>query len=338
MKAVLLQQPKEIDIVEVPRPDQQGKVLIQVRSMGICGSDIAAYKGVSPLVTYPRILGHEIAGDVVSVPEQSEGVAVGDRVIVEPYRYCGACYPCQIGRTNCCEHLKVIGVHEDGGMREYYAHDPHLIHRVPDALAWDRIPMIEPLSIAIHGIHRLNVQAGEHVAITGAGQIGLLAAQVARYLHAIPILIDPVRERLELARQIGIEHVIDPVTEDAAQKIQTITSGRLVEAFLEASGSAAAVRSSIDLTHYAGRVAFLGWPKDEVSLPTFLFTKKELDVRGSRNSVGEFPLAIELLASDRINVDTLISKVIAFDDIPEYVRLIAEHPADYIKVIAVFPS
>lgn len=223
-------------------------------------------------------------------------------------------------------------------MREYYAHDPHLIHRVPDALGWDRIPMIEPLSIAIHGIHRLNVQVGEHVAITGAGQIGLLAAQVVRYLHAIPILIDPVRERLELARQIGIEHVIDPVTEDAAQKIQTITSGRLVEAFLEASGSAAAVRSSIDLTHYAGRVAFLGWPKDEVSLPTFLVTKKELDVRGSRNSVGEFPLAIELLASDRVNVDTLISKVIAFDDIPEYVRLIAEHPADYIKVIAVFPS
>lgn len=338
MNAVLLRQPKDIDIVEVPRPEQQEKVMIQVRSMGICGSDIAAYKGISPLVTYPRILGHEVAGEVVSVPEQSAGVAVGDRVIVEPYRYCGACYPCQIGRTNCCENLHVIGVHEDGGMREYYAHDAHLIHRVPDSLAWDRIPMIEPLSIAIHGIHRLNVQAGEHVAITGAGQIGLLAAQVALYLEAIPILIDPLRERLELAREFGIAHVIDPTTEDAALKIQTITGGRLVEAFLEASGSAAAVRSSIDLTHYAGRVAFLGWPKDEVSLPTFLFTKKELDVRGSRNSVGEFPLAIELLTTGAVKVDALISKVIAFDDIPEYVRLIAEQPANYIKVLAVFPS
>lgn len=334
MKAVLLREPKDIAIVDVPRPEDREKVIVQIISAGICGSDIAAYKGVSPLVTYPRILGHEVAGEVVSVPEENKGISVGDRVIVEPYRYCGACYPCQIGRTNCCERLNVIGVHEDGGMREYYAHDPHLIHRVPDSLAWDRIPMIEPLSIAIHGIHRLNVQAGEHVAITGAGQIGLLAAQVAQYLEATPILLDPLRKRLELAQQFGIEHVIDPTAGDTAQKIQTITGGRLVEAFLEASGSAAAVRSSIELTHYAGRVAFLGWPKDEVALPTFLFTKKELDVRGSRNSVGEFPLATELLATGKVKVDALISKVIAFDDIPEYVRLIAENPSDYIKVIA----
>jgi len=334
MKAVLLKQPKDIGIVDIQRQDDEKKVTLAVVAMGICGSDIAAYKGISPSVTYPRILGHEVAGEVVSVPENDQGIGIGDRVIVEPYRYCGSCYPCQLGRTNCCEDMRVIGVHEDGGMCEYYSHELKWIHKVPDSIPWKYIPMIEPLSIAIHGIHRLDVHAGEHVAITGAGTIGLLAAQVALHVDAVPILIDPIPKRLEIAQKIGVSHVFDPTKDDLAQGIKDITGGRMVEAFLEASGAPAAIRSSLNLIHYAGRVALLGWPKEEVQLPTYLITRKELDVRGSRNSAREFPLAIELLEQDSVKVDSIVTHVIDFDEIPEYIKLVSEHPANYVKVIA----
>ncbi|PID55832.1 alcohol dehydrogenase [candidate division KSB3 bacterium] len=335
MKTILLHQAHDIALVD----RQQGKAQddrcqIRVVSMGVCGSDIAAYKGTSPLVTYPRVLGHEIAGEVVSIPENPQGIQAGDRVIVEPYRYCGHCYPCQLGRTNCCENLKVIGVHEDGGMQEYYAHDVHLIHRVPDTIPWELVPMVEPLSIAIHGIHRLDVKENEYVAITGAGPIGLLAAQFALHLGARPVVIDPVRERLELAQTIGVQYVFDPMQDDLQQEIPKITGGRMVEAFLEASGAQAAVRSSLDVVHYAGRIAFLGWPKEEISLPTFLITKKELDIRGSRTSVQEFPLAISLIAEKAVDVEAVITNIIRFDQIPEYVAAIAERPGDFMKVIA----
>ena len=334
MKTILLHQAHDIAIVDRPQEPAEGKCVVRVVSMGICGSDIAAYKGISPLVSYPRVLGHEVAGEVVSIPENPHGIQAGEHVIVEPYRYCGACYPCQLGRTNCCEDLKVIGVHEDGGMCEYYAHDAHLVHRVPDQIPWEHVPMVEPLSIAIHGIHRLGVKEGEYVAITGAGPIGLLAAQFAMYLGAQPIMIDPVRERLELAQNIGVKHAFSPIADDLQQKIPKITGGRMVEAFLEASGASAAVRSSLDLIHYAGRIAFLGWPKEEISLPTFLITKKELDVRGSRNSVQEFPLAIKLIAEKAVDVEPVITNIIIFDDIPNYVAAIAERPGDFMKVIA----
>jgi 2-desacetyl-2-hydroxyethyl bacteriochlorophyllide A dehydrogenase len=334
MKAVLLKQAKDIDIVDIQRQEQKEKVAIKVGAVGICGSDIAAYKGLSPLVIYPCILGHEVAGEIVSIPDKKSGIDIGERVIVEPYMYCGMCYPCKIGRTNCCENMRVIGVHEDGGMREYFSHDPKLIHKVPDSLPWEHVPMVEPLSIAIHGIHRLEVQAGEHVAITGAGPIGLLAAQVALYLDAVPILIDPIVERLELAQQIGVLNVLNPTKGDLVKEVQKITGGRMAEAVLEASGAPAAVRSSLDLIHYAGRIALLGWPKEEISLPTYLITRKELDVRGSRNSAKEFPLAIELLAKGAVKVKPIITHIIDLDEVPEYVRLIAENPQQYVKVIA----
>ncbi len=334
MKAVCLHQATDIAIIDIPRKETEQEIEIQVNAVGICGSDIAAYKGISPMVTYPRILGHEVAGTITQIPQHCEGFAVGNRVIVEPYMYCGQCYPCNIGRTNCCENMNVIGVHQDGGMSEYYAHPPTLIHKVPDSLLWEHVPMVEPLSIAIHGVHRLDVKAGEHVAITGAGPIGLLAAQVVQHFDAVPILIDPLEKRLNLAREIGIKHIVNPVNNNLVEQILTLTGGRLVEAFLEASGAAPAIKSTLELIRYAGRIAFLGWPKEEIALPTYLITKKELDVRGSRNSVREFPLAIELLATSAVKVDQIITHIIPFDDIAEYIKKIAEFPADYVKVIA----
>ena len=155
MKSVCLQAPGQIGLVDLPTQTRQaGEILIGVRSAGICGSDIGAYKGVNPLVSYPRVIGHEIAGEVVEVAADESVFMVGDRVILEPYVYCGRCYPCSIGHTNCCENLTVRGVHIEGGMAEYVSHPRHLLHKVPDGISWHLVPMAEPLVISMHAVNQ----------------------------------------------------------------------------------------------------------------------------------------------------------------------------------------
>lgn len=337
MKAICIQSPGEIRVENVPKPIcSDGQIVIKVRSAGICGSDIGAYRGVNPLVSYPRVIGHEIAGEVAQIPESETEFAVGDRVVLEPYVYCGECYPCSLGRTNCCENLRVLGVHIDGGMCEYFAHPRHLIHKVPDAIPWHILPMAEPLVISMQAVNRPQVKAGEHVAITGAGPIGLLAAQYALTLGARPILIDPVQERLDFALTLGVQHVVNPVTCDAVEAIKDITDGRMAEVVIEASGDARAIRSSIDYVSYAGRISLVGWPKSDISLPTGLFTKKELTIVGSRNSVGMFPQSLQLIADKKIDVEALITLAVSADEVPGVVQDISAHPERYMKVIAVF--
>lgn len=337
MKSVCLKQPGDISVVDIP-PQSRGpdQVLIKVRSAGICGSDIGAYKGVNPLVSYPRIIGHEIAGEVVEVAADETEYKVGDRVILEPYVYCGKCYPCSIGHTNCCENLTVRGVHIEGGMAEYVSHPRQLLHKVPDGIPWELVPMAEPLVIAMHAVQQAEVKAGEHVVVTGAGQIGLLAAQYALTLEAIPIVVDPVDARLALARSLGVPRTINPTTADALQEIQRLTAGRMAEAVIEASGDARAIRASIDYVAYAGRIALVGWPKNEIALPTALFTKKELTIRGSRNSVGQFPESLRLIAEGRVNVAPLVSATVPLVEVPSMVAAIAAHPDRYLKVTSIF--
>ena len=337
MKTVLLQQPGEIRISEIEQTQRlPGQVLIKVRSAGICGSDIGAFKGVNPLVTYPRIIGHEIAGEVIEVPDDERDLKPGDRVILEPYVYCGKCYPCSIGHTNCCENLTVRGVHIEGGMAEYVSHPRHLLHKVPDSIPWHLVPMAEPLVIGMHAVKQSETRPGEHVVITGAGQIGLLAAQYALTLGAIPIVVDPVDERLALARKLGIAHTLNPVSCDVVAEIKAITGGRMAEVVIEASGDARAIRGAIDYVAYAGRISLVGWPKDDVPLPTGLFTKKELTIRGSRNSVGQFPESLQLIADGKVDVAALLTKTVSMDETPATVADIAAHPERYLKVTCVF--
>ena len=333
MKTVLLKQPGEIGISEIEKTSRrENEVLLKVRSAGICGSDIGAYKGVNPLVSYPRIIGHEIAGEVVEVAADEKTFRVGDRVILEPYVYCGQCYPCSIGHTNCCENLTVRGVHIEGGMAEYVSHPRHLLHKVPENIPWHLIPMAEPLVIAMHAVKQSEVKAGEHVAITGAGQIGLLAAQYALTLGALPIVVDPVDERLALATRLGVPHVINPVSQDAVAQIKSITRARMAEAAIEASGAASAIRAMVDYVAYAGRIALVGWPKSDIPMPTALFTKKELTIRGSRNSVGQFPESLRLIAEGKVDVAALLTKTVSLEETPATVVDIAEHPERYLKV------
>ena len=336
MKSVCLKQPGDISLVDVPaQKREKDQVLIKVRSAGICGSDIGAYKGVNPLVTYPRIIGHEIAGEVVEVGDEETEFKVGDRVIIEPYVYCGKCYPCSIGHTNCCENLTVRGVHIEGGMAEFISHPRHLLHKVPAGIPWHLVPMAEPLVISMHAIKQAETKAGQHVVVTGAGQIGLLAAQYALVLGAIPIIVDPVEERLALARSLGVTHTINPAKSDAVAEILSITQGRMAEAVIECSGAAPAIRGAVDYVSYAGHIVLVGWPKSEIPMPTGLFTKKELTIRGSRNSVGQFPESLRLIAEGKVNVEALLTKTVSLEETPATVADIAANPDKYLKVTCV---
>ncbi|HHW7508143.1 TPA: zinc-dependent alcohol dehydrogenase [Mannheimia haemolytica] len=337
LKSVCLVEPNKVGIQTVSYPVKgENDVLIKVEGMGICGSDIGAFRGTNPLVTYPRILGHEIVGTVIEPGKgMPNNINVGDRVIIEPYIYCGHCYPCSIGRTNCCESLKVLGVHIDGAMQEVVRHPAHMIIKAPD-MPIHELALAEPLTISLHAIHRTKVKAGEHVAIIGAGAIGLMAALVAKAYGATPILIDILDKRLDYAKSIGIPHTINPTKENDLEAIKSITNGRMAEVVIEASGANVAVQNTLKYTSFAGRIALTGWPKTETPLPTNLITFKELNIYGARTSKGEFEEALELLASRRIKPKDIISKVITFDEIPHYIEELSANPDDYLKIIAVF--
>lgn len=334
MKALFLEDTKVFKMKDIPMKEEQNKVTIKVKTMGICGSDISAYKGVLPLGTLPRVLGHEIAGEIVSVPKNDKGLKAGDKVAVEPYKYCGKCYPCSIGRTNSCENMRVIGVHENGGYMEYINHDIHLVHKVPEDMSPIHAAMVEPLTISMQAVDRVLVKKGEHVVITGAGTIGLLAALYVKYLGAVPIVVDPAVKRLEIAKELGMDYVFDPVNEDVVEKISRITNKKMAEVVIEASGAVAAVKSSIDYVSYTGRISLVGYPNEEIPLPTFLITKKELDIKGARNCVKKFPEAIQLIYEGKVNVKPIITNVIGFEEMPEYFKKISKNPNDYLKVIA----
>jgi 2-desacetyl-2-hydroxyethyl bacteriochlorophyllide A dehydrogenase len=335
MKAIVVRAPEDISVKEVSPPERrENEVLIKVRGMGICGSDIGAYKGTNPLVTYPRIIGHEIAGEVLGTPRGETEMMPGDRVVIEPYVYCSRCYPCKNGRTNCCENLTVRGVHIDGGMSEFCVHPRHLVHKVPVDVPWKHLAMVEPLTISVHAVQRVRLAKGEHVVVTGSGPIRLLAAQYALTIGAVPIMVDPIDERLVFARSLGIPHGINPVKENAVDRIREMTRGRMAEAVVEASGSDAAIRSIADYAAYSGRISLVGWPKGEVSLTTAMFTKKELDVMGSRNSLRAFAECIDLIAGNRIDVASLITRTVSLEEVPAAVGEIAAHPEKFMKVVA----
>lgn len=338
MKAVYMEKPWNIEISDVQMPEpKEGEALLRVKSAGICGSDIGAFRGTNGLVSYPRIIGHEIAGEVISIPENNKnGIKPGDRVIVDPYLYCGHCYPCSIGRTNCCVDLKVLGVHVDGGMAEYFCHPADMLLKVPDDMPWDIIPLAEPLTIALHGIHRLNLKAGEHIAINGAGPIGLLAAMVALHYGAEPIMIDLVKERLDFAKSLGVRYTINLREEDLVEKVSEYTNGRMAECVMEASGANSAIRATLDIVSHAGRIALTGWPKQETPIPTDMITRKEVDVRGARTSAGEFPEAIDLIYHQKVDARRILTKVISIDEAPETIRDIEKNPGDYMKVNILF--
>ncbi|MDD4849824.1 MAG: zinc-binding alcohol dehydrogenase family protein [Gemmiger sp.] len=335
MKAIKISEPWKVSCVEMEKPvPQPGQALIKVVAAGICGSDIGAFRGTNSLVSYPRVIGHELAGIVEAIPaDNKKGIQVGDRVVVDPYLYCGHCYPCSVGRTNCCTDLKVLGVHVDGGMAEYYTHPADMLIKIPEGMSWEQAAMAEPLTISLHGIHRGGLKAGEYCAIIGAGPIGLVAGMVAQAYGAHAILLDLVQERLDFAKSVGIEYTVNSGSEDAVARVAEITGGCMAQQVMECSGANPAVRMTLDLVSNAGRITLTGWPKKETSLPTDLITKKEVDIRGARTSAGEFEEALDLILTKKVDMTKILTKTISLAEAPDTIIDIEKNPGDYMKVV-----
>lgn len=335
MKAIKLDSPWKVNGTDIAKPvPAAGEALIRIVTAGICGSDIGAFRGTNGLVSYPRVIGHELAGIVEEIPENNKnGIKAGDRIVVDPYIYCGRCYPCRIGRTNCCTSLKVLGVHVDGGMAEYFTHPADLLVKIPEGMSWAEAAMAEPLTISLHGIHRGGFKSGEYCAVIGAGPIGLAAGLIAQAYGGHAILIDLVQERLDFAGSIGIEYVVNSGTEDAGARIAEITGGDMAQLVMECSGANAAIRNALDYVSNAGRITLTGWPKNETSLPTDLITKKEVDISGARTSANEFCEALELIHTKRVDMNKMLTRVISLGEAPETIIDIEKNPGNYMKVV-----
>ncbi|HKQ40653.1 MAG TPA: zinc-binding alcohol dehydrogenase family protein [Verrucomicrobiae bacterium] len=303
MKAAIFDAPKAMHVGDwhtpVPGPDE---VLVKVRAAGICAGDMYIFQGRNPYAKYPVIGGHEICGEVD-----------GKLVVVEPFVGCGKCYPCRIGKSNCCANLKVLGVHSDGGYADYMVAPKRNIHPVPDGLSPMWASFAEPLAIGVQSCRRGALRGGEVMLILGAGPIGLALIEVAKAKGARPVVTDVLDARLEFARELGAEAL--KADDTLLQKVLDLTNGEGAPVVIEATGNAKAMESTVDLVAAGGRIVIVGLVKKGtmVSFPGLDFTRKEMTIVGSRASVNCFPEALELLASGKIRYPKVASEFSLWD-------------------------
>ena len=313
MRQVVLEEPRVVSVrqADVPRPGT-GQALVRLRWAGICGSDLSAYRGTSPLVSYPRVLGHELLVVVIAAPHGS-GLQ-GRRAVVEPLLPCGACRACRLGRPNCCADLRVMGVHVDGGMAEAAAIAARQLHAVPEGVPDELAVLAEPTTIAYHAVRRAGVEAGGLAVVIGAGTVGLLVAQLLRRTRGCRVLVHDLDPwRLAAAERLGATAVAG----DAAAVVAAVrraTDGEMADVVFEATGNAACTRLSTDLVAHAGRIVLIGWNRGPVAVDTVTLMRKEVDLVGSRNSVAAFPPVLRLLADGAVDAGVMITHRLSLDD------------------------
>ena len=306
MHKVVLEAPKAVHVAEAVSPAiVTGQALVRLRSAGICGSDLAAYRGTSPLVSYPRVLGHELLVDVLECADRPE--LVGHRAVVDPMVRCGRCRACRAGRYNCCAQLQVMGVHVDGGMQEVRAFESQRLFVVPDSMPDDIAVLAEPLTIAYHAVQRSRIAAGEVAVVFGAGAIGLLIAQLlVRARGCQTLVIDVDLWRLSVAQTLGATP-LQGNEYTLTEAVARATGGEMAGVVFEATGNTFCTRMTTSLVAQAGRIVLLGWNKGPVEIDTVSLMRKEVDLVGSRNSVNAFPAVLRLLADGVIDAKIMIT-------------------------------
>jgi L-gulonate 5-dehydrogenase len=326
MRAVIMHAPHDMRLGEreVPQPGP-GEVVVAVRAAGICAGDMYLYLGKNPYATYPIVGGHEIAGQVAALGEGVTGPAPGTLVAVEPFVSCGVCYPCRMGKRNCCARLQVIGGHVDGGYAEYVRAPAGNLHVVPAGLSPLWASFAEPVAIGVQACRRAQVQADEYVLILGAGPIGLALVEVAQARGARVVIADVLPARLQAAAALGAEAL--PAGEGLLPSVLAQTGGEGAAVVIEATGNPQAMESTVDLVAAGGRIVIVGLVKQgvTVTLPALDFTRKEMTVLGSRASVNCFPEALDLLARGAITYPGVAT---AFDlwEAPQVFARLADEP------------
>jgi L-gulonate 5-dehydrogenase len=326
MRAVVMSAPYEIAVTDraMPTPGP-GEVMVAVKATGICAGDMYIYLGKNPYVVYPQVGGHEISGVVAGVGDGVSGLASGTAVVVEPFLGCGRCYPCRVGKANCCANLQIIGVHRAGGFAEYVLAPAEKIHPVPAGLSPLFASFAEPVAIGVQACRRGMVSAADEVLILGCGPIGLALIEVARARGARVLATDMLEERLITAAQLGADTL--KADEHLPARIQERTDGEGMPVVIEATGSSKAMEQTVDLVAAGGRIVIVGLVKQGtmVSFPGLDFTRKEMTVVGSRASVDCFPAALDLLASGAIHYPRIATEFPMWDA-PEIFATLAKNP------------
>lgn len=331
MKALVFHKPGHASVETVPEPIAgDGQILLKVRMVGFCGSDLNSFRGLNPLVSFPRIPGHEVAATVVQ--GSRSGLSVGTDVAISPYSSCGECASCRRGRPNACQFNETLGVQRDGALTELIVMPPEKLY--PAKLTTKELCLVEPLTVGFHAVSRGRVAAKDTVLIMGCGGVGLGAVCASSSRGALTICVDVDDEKLKLAQASGGAHTINTRRELLHDRLLELTEGRGPDVVIEAIGTPATFRAAVEEVSFSGRVVYIGYAKEPVSYETRLFVQKELDILGSRNALPEdFQAVIRLLEDLKFPVDQAVSLVVPPDEAADALRSWSENPSGFKKIM-----
>lgn len=334
MKALSISEPGKTALIDVAEPQPaSGEVLLKPLFIGMCGTDLSTFRGKNPLVSYPRIPGHEIAAEVVSFgPEVHGDFRPGMYVTVYPTTNCGKCASCGRGRTNACKYNETLGVQRDGAMKTFFTADWRKVVSAED-LSPQEITLIEPLAVGFHAVVRGRVASNDAAAVIGCGMVGLGAIAGAAQRGANVIAIDVDAQKLSLAKQAGAHHTINTRDRDLHSELLARTGGFGPDVIIEAVGTPATYRMAVDEVAHTGRVVYIGWANEPVSYETKHFVHKELDILGSRNSLDEFPQVIAMLRAKQFPVAKTISATVSLEDTGIALAQWSAAPDRYTKIL-----
>lgn len=333
MRAVVMHGPGDLRVETVPDPVRRpGEALLRVRRVGLCGSDLNSYRGKNPLVSYPRIPGHEIAATVVDPGELGSSLVAGMDVTLSPYSSCGRCTSCRNGRSNACRNNQTLGVQRDGALAEYISVPIETIYTAN--LNLDELCLVEPLTVGCHAAARGRVTKTDVVAIFGCGGVGLGAVAAAAFRGAVVVAIDVDDAKLEIALKAGAAHVIHTGRQDAAKVLGELTDGAGPDVVIEAVGKPETFRAAVDLVAFTGRVVYIGYAKEPVSYETRLFVQKELDILGTRNALpDDFRQVISMLEQGCFPTQSAITTVVPLEQTSDILRDWSADPGKFTKVM-----
>lgn len=335
MKVIRLKEPGVWERLNAEKPSDRlssGEALLKVNKIGVCGTDLHAFKGQQPFFNYPRILGHELAVEVIAVADDVSNVVVGDRCSVEPYYNDIIGQAVRRGKTNCGEHLQVLGVHVDGGMQEYFVYPARFLH-VTNSLTDDQLAMIEPLAIGCHAVDRADIKENDIVLVIGVGPIGLGTIQFAQLKGARVIAMDIDDSKLKKCQEITKVKDSINASFDVEAELTTLLNGDLPTIILDATGNSTSMMNTFKYAAAGGTIVFIGLFMGDVIFHDPSFHKKELTLKASRAAMGaDFGRIIKLIETGEIDATSFITHRMKFDDVPtEFEKLYTRK--DLIKAI-----
>ncbi|NRT80255.1 zinc-binding alcohol dehydrogenase family protein [Clostridium beijerinckii] len=340
MKTVMINKPNDLQIIEMDKPliTEHDNVLIKMKAAGICGSDVHIYHGQNAAATYPRVIGHEMVGEVVEVGSNVTKIKAGDRVIVDQVVNCGECYACRKGRGNVCANLKVRGVHIHGGYREYIAVPESDVYVLPDNLSYEDAVMIEPATIAVQSCSRAELTKEDTLLILGCGALGSSILKISRLSGATIIAVDVVDEKIEEAKKNGATYGINLLKEDVVARARELTGGYGPTVSIDAACTKDSLATLLELTGNAGRVITMGFSVEPTAVTQFKITAKELDVRGSRLQNKKFQEVLNLVAEGKLDLTNSISHKFNFLDAQKAFDFVDSRDPSIRKIVLTFDN